>query len=213
MPSTSPADFLLAFHLAKAEMFFSVPVFFTEADVLQSTSVDICSPSCFSARLLRSYLTTPTPTYNYCTNLFILMCAHTPNKLLVPENSCGCILLWSHGVFPVLCPNCHPHSFWCPNTFVPTLEKMLRTLWKIGTALEKEGRETLHPDVTPLSVWFLPCSSTNTSSKVDSCVRFWLPSSERMVMPKLIHCLPGKCVLFWSQKLFYQTVFVFNRCI
>lgn len=49
--SASLAQFLTDFlhpSLAKVEMFFSVPLFFNEVDVLQSTSVDIlCLSSCF----------------------------------------------------------------------------------------------------------------------------------------------------------------------
>lgn len=30
-------------------------------------------------------------------------------------------------------------------------------------------------------------------------------------MPKFIHCLPDNCVLFWSDQLFYQIVFVLNQ--
>lgn len=77
----------------------------------------------------------------------------------------------------------------------------------------KRGKEeTVHPDKIlglSKSVWYCPAPAIMLGSKVDPYIMVCLPSSERMVMPKFIHCLPGKYVLFWSEKL-YRTVSVFK---
>lgn len=57
--SASLAEFLMfpVLRLAKAKLFFSVLLLFNEVNVLLSTSVGICPPSCLEATPLLPYLT------------------------------------------------------------------------------------------------------------------------------------------------------------
>lgn len=135
-------------HLAKPEIFLYLYS-------CNYTSKYICVYS-LPAQLLLSH--TPAALPNHPNTLFIITASICtlqsayipPNQFLVPANSLlhPSLILRS----PCALSSLPPTFLQCVNTFSKTLEKLPCTLWKIRTALEKEGKRKVHLDVTQILV-------------------------------------------------------------